>query len=145
MAKKLFWLTMVAAMLPGVAQAEPVGRWYVDTGQGSPTYGFNKGSGLDAISIVCMPGDARVRVLVGTGSPRPRDMVKFIVDGNEWDLFTNDSQEVSAGGSDSGSFAGLWNAMRRGKVLRVRLASGGTATFSLAGAARTLPRQPCGG
>lgn len=145
MTKTLAVMMAAWALSSGVALAEPIGRWFSSSEQGSLVYGFTKsGAGLDAIYIVCGPGEARLRVTVGSAQPKPRDLVKFIVDRNEWDMFTNDDREVVASGSDAGNFIGLWNAMRRGQAVRVRLASGGTATFALRGAAKVLPRQPCG-
>jgi hypothetical protein len=146
MGKRLTGLVIALAAWSGGAQAEPIGRWFGASDSGAPVYGFTRdAAGLDAIQIVCAPGEPRLRVLVGSARPKPRDLVKFVIDGTEWDLFTNDDQEVTPQGQDGGSFIGLWNGLRRGQAVRVRLASGGAATFSLRGAARVLPRQPCGG
>lgn len=127
------------------AAAEPTGRWFSAVAQGVTEYGVkNDNAGSDYFYIACQAEGAAIMVTVGGATPQPMSTLVVAIDDDEYQLGTDatgDIGTVSRAGHDS--FLALWESLRDGDVMRVRLSTGQSSVFSLAGTAKVLPRRHC--
>lgn len=128
------------------AGAEPIGRWFSGYGQGTLEYGIkNDSAGSDYFYIACSPDfGTSIRITVGAQDAKPGSTTIVVIGGDEFELWT-DKDGVFRTDSHVAydTFRSLWDAMRRGTVMRVRLSSGQSTVFTLRGAAIELPRAHC--
>jgi len=140
-------MAAVTLLVPaGSTSAASFGEWGAGFGQGVLEYGIkNDSAGSDHLYIACSDDwGTSVSFTVGGKSPPAKSDV-FVAAGrdqlelstDEWGSFTTKSHVASD------TFRYLWAIIRRESVLHVRLASGESTTFSLKGAAKVLPREPC--
>ncbi|GIL01021.1 MAG: hypothetical protein BroJett030_09200 [Alphaproteobacteria bacterium] len=75
----------------------------------------------------------------------PESQVELHVDGEAISFPTDKSGGVTISrcADCADKFASLWQMLRTGNVLRVVAADGRTASFSLRGTARLMPKEPC--
>lgn len=127
------------------AAAEPAGRWFGGLGQGAAEYGVkNDNAGSDGFYIACLPDGASIMLTVGGRTPVPLSTVSVLVDADAFELATDASGDFSTASRDGHTrFLALWDALRDGDALQVRLSTGQSARFSLSGTAKVLPRQHC--
>lgn len=136
---------LLATMMPALALAEPVGEWWTGYGQGTFEYGVqNDSAGSDAIYITCNDDRTVATMSVGGNSIPSETSVLVTIGAHEFELSSDDEGNVAtASRSDSDNFEAFWHAMRAGQSMRVRLATGQSTAFTLKGAAKALPKQPC--
>ncbi|NEX91177.1 hypothetical protein [Caulobacter sp. 17J65-9] len=125
--------------------AEPMGVWWSGFGQGTFEYGIkNDSAGSDSVYIACSDDSTTISFTVGGEDPKPAQSVVVTIGGDEFEVWTD---QLGRGGTAShasaDTFTALWAAMRKGDVMRVRLASGRSTAFTLKGAAKALPKEPC--
>lgn len=135
----------VNAAISANAFAEPMGKWWGGFGQGTAEYGIkNDSAGSDSIYIVCNAKRTDLLFTVGGVVPKPGSRISVDIDGDEFGLVakSNGSIETETR-SGSNAFYFLWEAFRAGHVARVRLSTGQHTIFTLRGAARALPKEPC--
>lgn len=145
MFKAMTAFLLALLLLPSAALAEPIGRWWTGFGQGTIEYGIkNDSAGSDTIYIACEPDRTAIRFSVRGADPKPGSTIIVTIGGDEWELYADRDQFVPTSSHVAAdNFISLWHAMRRGQVARVRLDTGRSTVFTLRGAARVLPRQPC--
>ncbi|MCP5385442.1 MAG: hypothetical protein H6916_01315 [Novosphingobium sp.] len=128
------------------ASAEPVGRWTSSWGQGTSEYEIkNDSAGSDNFFISCPSGaGAQVYITVGGVSPAPGDKVLVTAGGDEVELYASPEGHIATESHvDHDSFIALWGLLRSRSAMRVRLLGGQSTSFSLQGAAKVLPSEPC--
>jgi hypothetical protein len=132
-----------------MAHAAPIGRWFSDWGQGKQAYTIqNDSAGSDTFSFVDTSqgfehGGVRLSISVGGVNPRPGSTVVVTIGADEFEFTADKNGEVPTNCHIcAASFDALWAAVRRGTVMRVRLAGGRSTAFTLAGAAKVLPAKP---
>lgn len=141
------WLGVCAllAWTVGPATAEPIGRWFSGFGQGTVEYGIkNDSAGSDYFYIACTPEGAQIRVTVGGKDASPGTDVIITIGAEEFELFTSADGWINTESHVAdGIFRSLWEAIRSGSVMRVRLPTGQSAPFTLRGTAEVMPKDPC--
>ena len=139
----LFGVALVACS--SSVSAEPVGRWWSGYGMGTLEYGIkNDSAGSDSVYIACSGESTIVYFSVGGVDPKPKSIIIVTIGGEEWVLYTNSDGHVPTNNHVAAdNFISLWHAMRSGTVMRVRLATGQSTRFTLAGSGRELPKKPC--
>lgn len=127
------------------AGAEPIGRWFSGYGQGTMEYGLkNDSAGSDYFYIACPEDGATISFTVGGKNPRPNSKVFVVIGSDEYELYTDKAGEFRTDSHvDYDTFRTLWSSLRAGNAARVRLSSGQSTAFTLAGAAKVLPREQC--
>lgn len=134
-----------ASLFGGGALAEPTGVWWAGFGQGNFEYAIkNDSAGSDEFYVSCGEVPTTIRVRVGGVDPQAGQTSVVTIGAAEYELFTGPGGEFetkSHVGSDT--FHALWDAIRGGQVMRVRLATGQSTVFTLKGAAKALPKESC--
>jgi len=136
-------LVVLAALAPTPAPAEPIGKWWSGWGQGVTEIGIkNDSAGSDEIYIACSqdrPNHTTISFTIGGKNPRPGSSV-FIVIGSDTLEFPIDEHGNGSTNTHvaADNFTFLWDAIRRGRWMVVRLATGESTRFMLAGAAAAL-------
>lgn len=145
MVKLLLASATVATLIATPAAAEPIGRWWAGFGQGNFEYGIhNDSAGGDTVYIACGEAPATIEFTVGGVQPRPGSSILVIIGADEFELPAGEQGRFETGSHvASDTFHALWDAMRRGQVMRVRLATGQSTAFTLKGAAKVLPAVSC--
>ena len=139
-------ISIVAANVSAGASAEPIGRWFSGYGQGTLEYGIkNDSAGSDYFYIACSPDlGTSISITVSGRNARRGDPILAVIGADEFELWPDESGDFQTGSRVAyDTFRTLWNAMRRGSAMRVRLPTGESTVFTLAGAAKTLPREHC--
>lgn len=137
---------MLCIAAPSAASAEPMGRWFSGYGQGTTEYGIkNDSAGSDYLYIACSPEyGTSISFTIGGKNPRPRSTVIATIGSDEFELYTDGmGQFQTASRVSYDTFRTLWEAMRTGSAMRVRLSTGQSTAFTLKGAAKVLGRQHC--
>lgn len=131
------------ALLAAPLSAEPTGRWYGAFGQGAFEYGIkNDSAGSDYFYIYCPQEGAKILITVGGKNPAADSIARVVIGGDEFELPIDSSGEFTTGthvGNDN--FHALWDAMRSGSVMRVRLSTGQSTAFTLKNTAKVLPKK----
>lgn len=141
-----FCLTIAAlAVLTGSANAEPIGRWWTGFGQGNFEYGIhNDSAGSDTVYISCGEVPTTIEFTIGGVNPKQGSDILVTIGADEFVLPAGkDGYFETKSHVASDNFHALWDAMRAGQFMRVRLASGQSTAFTLKGAAKVLPKQAC--
>lgn len=130
-----------------MAQAEPVGQWFSGYGQGITEYAIeNDSAKSDYFYIACDDaGDATIMFTVSTREPEPGSSVVVTIGARDYELpVAEDRLFHTHSRADSDTFGALWDDIRSSSgSMRVRLASGEAASFTLEGAAKEMPREHC--
>lgn len=133
-------------MLSAAVSAANFGRWGSGFGQGVLEYGIqNDSAGSDRIYIACSDDwGTSISFTVGGKNPPARSDVFVAAGRDQLELMTDENGSFRTGSHvASDTFRYLWTMMRRENVLHVRLSSGESTSFTLNGAAKVLPRDPC--
>lgn len=131
---------------PTTLAAEPIGRWWSGWGMGVSEYGYKADSGgNDSIYIACSPDSGTSVSFTITGeSPDPESEVTVVIDGEEIRLFADkDGQIPTDSRAADGNFRYLWEMIRKGRTMRVRLSTGESTRFPLIGSTKALGAEPC--
>lgn len=133
------------AAAPVAAYAEPIGRWFSGFGQGTVEYGIrNDSAGSDYLYIACAPDRTYISLTVGGAQPRSGDRITITIDADEFEIMAGEHGYFQTGSHvESDTFRAVWESMRAGSNMRVRLSTGQSTNFTLSGSARTLGPQPC--
>jgi hypothetical protein len=140
-----FWLLVLSAAKSGVVSAEPMGRWYSGFGQGITEYGIkNDSAGSDYFYIAWAPDGATIDFTVGGKNPQPQSTVIVDRGADDFELPTDDHGRFTTGSHvASDNFRALWQSLRSGSLVRIRLSTGETTVFTLKRAAKILPAKRC--
>ena len=140
-----FALFALALAISSPALAEPVGRWLSGFGQGTFEYGIKNDSvGSDEVYIACAEDNTYISFTVGGVSPRQGSNIIMTIGPDEFVVMAGKNGYFqTASHVDADNFHALWDAMRAGQNLRVRLSTGQSTNFTLKGAAKVLPKAPC--
>lgn len=132
-----------ASTLP--SSAEPIGRWWIGFGQGNTEYGVhNDSSEADTIYIACGQVPTTISFRVGGVEPAEGEVIVVTIDDEEFELLIGtDGQFKTASHVASDTFNLLWDYIRSGDYMRVRLGTGESTVFTLAGTSSTLPKKGC--
>lgn len=129
--------------------AAPIGQWFFDYGQGNFSYAiYNDSAGSDSFEFYdttngLTGGGVGISVRVGGVSPLPYSTVIVTIGGDEWQLPVDREGGVPTDCHVcAANFDDLWDHVRKGAVMRVRLSTGQSTRFTLAGAAKVLGRRP---
>lgn len=137
--------TVCAVAITGVAAAEPIGRWWAGFGQGNFEYAVkNDSAGSDEFYIGCGEVPTTISFRISGVEPKRGQSVLITIGGDEFDLPLGENgyfETKSHVASDN--FRALWSAIRAGQVMRVRLSTGQSTSFTLKGAAKALPKESC--
>lgn len=139
-------LAIIAVLtVAGGATAEPIGRWWAGFGQGNFEYGIhNDSAGSDTVYISCGEVPTTIEFTVGGVNPKDGADVLVTVGADEFVLRAGKGGYFETKSHvDSDTFHALWDAMRAGQAMRVRLATGQSTAFTLKGAAKVLPKEAC--
>ncbi len=137
-----------AASTPVVGTAAvktPEAVWTSDYGQGVSEYGVqNDSAGSDSISLSCNDEKTEMSFSVGGETPKHQRVTAY-VGAQELEVMVGDDGNVLTDShAEADNYTALYDAMRSGQPsIRVRVASGKTATFSLKGAKDVLPEFGC--
>lgn len=141
-----FWMLGLGSLaISTAAHAEPIGRWWSGFGQGTVEYGIkNDSAGSDEFYIACKPSGATINITVGGVDAPKNSHVIVTIAADEYELATDEWGDFRTNSTlGDAIFGALWTSIRKGSVMRVRLPSGESTPFTLAGAAKILPREYC--
>lgn len=145
--KSLFINALITsiALASGEAGAEPTGKWWAGFGQGTFEYGIkNDSAGSDEFYIACGYDFTTISFKISGVVPKQGQRVVINIGGDEFDLWLGARGDFETKSHvDSDNFYALWDALRAGQIMRVRLSSGQSTAFTLKGAAKTLPKDAC--
>ncbi len=144
--KKLCIIASVAALaIAGTADAEPIGRWWAGFGQGNFEYAIkNDSAGSDEFYIGCGELPTTIRFRIGGVEPIEGQSVLINIGADEFDLrLGRQGRFETKSHVESDNFHALWDVIRSGKIMRVRLSTGQSTVFTLKGAAKALPKEAC--
>lgn len=135
----------IALLLPGIAHAEPIGRWRSGFGQGTLEYGIkNDSAGSDEIYIACSETSTMMYFSIGGAEPPASSQVILTIGNDEFQILTN---EKGIGVTDchvcADNFDALWPALRSGSVVWVSYQDGKRTKFTLDGSSKALPPERC--
>lgn len=135
----------ISCCLIGGVAAEPIGRWWSGFGQGDLEYGIkNDSRGSDQIYVACTERQTYVSFSVGGRNPRAGEYIYFTVGADELEVMADEDGRFSTSSHvDYANFQKFWQLLRAGSHARVRFQQGGSTSFRLDGAAKTLPPKPC--
>ena len=138
-------VVLVVATSATVAWAEPIGRWWAGYGQGNLEYGIhNDSAGIDSVYIGCGEEQTYVSFTVGGVEPKHGSAILVTIGADEFELPIGKWGSFETGSHvASDNFHALWDAIRTGEFMRVRLATGQSTVFTLKGAAKALPKEAC--
>ena len=143
---KALFLAFVLCLTISPASAEPIDRWWSGWGMGVFEYGYRSDSaGSDTIYISCSDDwGTNIRFTIGGKDPEPISEITVVIDGKELRLFTNSDGSVPTESHLAASnFWSLWEMIRSGQTMWVKLSTGESTTFPLKGSAKALPREHC--
>ena len=144
--KRIALALLTIAIFARPIAAEPIGQWYSGFGQGTVEYGIKHDSaGSDYFYIACSPDfGTSINITVGGTDAPPGKNVVVTIGADEFDLpIGRDGYFTTHSHIAYDIFRTLWSSLRRGTVMRVRLANGQSTVFSLRGSGRILPKQHC--
>lgn len=129
----------------GVAHAEPIGRWWTGFGQGNFEYAIkNDSAGSDEFFINCGEVPTTISMRIGGVEPKAGQTAFVTIGGDEFELsLGKDGYFETNSHVASDNFHAVWDAIRAGDDMRVRLSTGQSTAFTLKGAAKALPKQAC--
>lgn len=138
-------LAITIAGIAGEASAEPIGKWWAGSGQGNLEYAIkNDSAGSDQFYIGCGWAPTTISLKVGGVEPKQGQHAFITIDGDEFDLSLGEYGNFETKSHvDSDTFIALWTAIRAGQTMRVKLSTGQSTSFTLTGAAKALPKEPC--
>jgi hypothetical protein len=131
------------------ANADPAGRWNFAYNNGITEYSTGTWDATTGAALIVSCSDRSASVVAQISGkvapPRSRLLLTFATrkGTNPIAVLTDaaGSAEMPARSTD---FTRLWAALRGGDIVTVSYEDGRSGVLSLAGAAATLPRQPCG-
>jgi hypothetical protein len=144
--KHRLMLAIFSVSISTFVSAEPIGRWFSGFGQGTMEYGIkNDSAGSDYFYIACSPDFGTSISITVRGKDAPANQNVIVVIGSEeYDLFTDKNGDFSTESRvASDTFRSLWNSIRSGSAMRVRLQSGESTVFTLEGSGKVLDKEPC--
>ena len=143
--RQFFFMAAALTLTASIANAEPIGRWWAGFGQGNFEYGIhNDSAGSDTVYISCGEVPTTIEFTIGGVNPKQGSDILVTIGADEFVLSAGkDGYFDTKSHVASDNFHALWDAMRAGQFMRVRLASGQSTAFMLKGAAKVLPKQAC--
>jgi len=137
----------LAIACPSVANAQGKG-WTASFSQGilehivrnEPGTEFNISCDTRATDDASRTG---LFVLIKNQSPPMDSKIRVIVDKKDFIFFVTDEGIQIDSHAASGNFYAMWEALRKGKSMRVAFANGLSSTFSLANARKALGSKVC--
>jgi hypothetical protein len=140
-------VVLIAAILAsaGAAHAEPIGRWWAGFGQGNFEYAIkNDSAGSDQFYIGCGEVPTTISMTIGGVEPKAGQTAVITIGADEFELpLGRDGYFETKSHVASDTFHAVWDAIRAGHAMRVRLSSGQSTAFTLKGAAKALPKDAC--
>ncbi|MBD2745826.1 hypothetical protein IC232_03855 [Microvirga sp. BT688] len=142
-------LGMMLGTQAASAQGFRSGKWTVGFGQGMVEHTVRNGPGNEFM-ILCDTGateDAERTGLSITirdrGAPSSNGEIRIFVDDEELTFFEDKDGILINNRAAQSNFDVLWEALRKGRSMRVLLADGRTSTFSLEGVRKALGPKAC--
>lgn len=134
------------ALLSSPSLAAPAkGHWSTEFNQGILAYNlFGTASDKDMVSIQCAPDGASVAVRLSDRPTQLNHQFDVTIDREKFKLLNADGDLVATDTPVGANwFRHFWSRLRTGRTMTIRFDDGRVGHFSLAGAARVLPRKPC--
>jgi hypothetical protein len=137
-------IALLLMALPATVSAAPSGRW-AHSAHATEEYGIrNDSENRNGIRIVCAPDTTAIYFSVDGRDPGPNSRVWVTIGRKKFDVPVDEHGVLTTGNSVRSSyFYSLWEAIRAGSRMTVRLSTGETTSFTLKDSAKVLPREAC--
>lgn len=133
------FVLLLLLSVPAFAEEE----WKAGFGQGTNEYFVDNGPG-NRFYIACGEENTSIMPTIIGESPPSGTTVSIIIDADEYDMGTDANGYIPTDCHVCGdNFDALWTALRKGHYMLVKFADGRSSKFSLKGASRAMPKEPC--
>lgn len=141
MRKKTISLVALVLIVTNTTNAEEV--WKSGWGQGVSEYSVSNGPGNE-FYIACSEDSTNIMPMIIGDSAPPKSNISIIIDADEYEFGTDEKGHIPTDCHFcSDNFEALWNAIRKGQHMLVKFEDGRSSKFSLKGAGKAMPKEPC--